>query len=393
MTNELEANDVLIAGVGLTPVGEHWEKQLRELALDAITAARIDTPTLKPQALYVANMLAPSLSKQSHLGALIADFSGLRGVEALTVEAAGASGGVALRQAYLAIRTGLIDSALVVGVEKITDRPGADLEAALSTSSDADYEAVHGITTTAQAALLMKRYFHEYQVPINALAGFSLTAHANAVSNPNAMFRRAIKIDNYANSAMLAEPVNMFDAAPIADGSAALLLVRAGAMPDAFHPAVRVAASSVSISALALHDRPDPLFLTAAAESANRAYSFAGLTPEDIQIFELHDSFSIFSALALEATGFAGRGEGWRLAHNGAIAIDGSIPICTFGGSKARGDTGGATGVYQVAELVLQLQGRAGENQVPGASLGMAQCLGGSGATAATHILQRVERS
>lgn len=384
--------DVLVAGVGLTPVGEHWEKHLRELALEAIEAARADAGGVRPQAIYVANMLAPALSRQSQLGALIADFAGLRGIEAATVEAAGASGGMALRHAYLALAAGIMDVALVVGVEKVTERISSEVDAALATSSDADYESIHGITPTSQAAMLMRRYMHEFQVPRDAFAGFSITAHANAVGNPNAMFRRAIKPESYARAAMVSEPVNMFDAAPIADGAAAIMLVREGAFPlEPSRPKVRIAASSSSITAIALHDRPDPLELAANAQSAQIAYQQAGTTPEDIDVFELHDLFSIYAALSLEAAGFASRGEGWRLAQDGDIAKDGRIPICTFGGSKARGDSGGGTGVYQAAEIALQLQDRAGENQLSKARIGMAQCIGGTGATAVTHIFERVD--
>lgn len=382
--------DVYVIGVGMTPVGEHWEKSLRELALDAITALRIDGVWVRPQALYVANMMAPYLSGQTQLAALLADFAGLRGIEAITIEAAGASGGAAARQAYLAIMSGVIDVALIVGAEKVTERTSAELEAALSTSSDADHEAVHGITPTAQAALLMHRYLHEYNVPDDAFAGFSLNAHANAVTNPQAIFRRAIQVENYLNAPMVSEPVNLFDAAPLADGAAALLMARSDALPEALpFPPVRVAASSIVSNAVALHDRSDPLLLDSVVESTAQALQQAGLNPGDIDLFELHDRYSIFAALSLEAAGFAARGEGWRLAHDGIIAKGGDIPICTFGGSKARGDTGGATGVYQLAEITLQLQGRAGENQVQGAKIGMAQCLAASGATAATHIFSR----
>ena len=352
--NNHSLNDVLIAGVGLTPVGEHWEKHLRELALAAIEAARAEAGGVRPQAIYVANMLAPALSGQSHLGALIADFAGLRGIEAATIEAAGASGGMALRQAYLALAAGMLDVALVVGVEKVTERVSSEIDAALTTSSDADYEAIHGITPTAQAAMLMRRYMHEFHTPQDAFAGFSITAHANAVGNPNAMFRRAIKPEAYARAGMVSEPLNMFDAAPIADGAAAIILVREGAFPlEPSRPNVRIAASSSSITAIALHDRPDPLELAANAQSSQEAYLQAGITPEDVDLFELHDLFSIYAALSLEAAGFAARGEGWRLAQDGDIAMGGRIPICTFGGSKARGDSGGGTGVYQAAEIAL----------------------------------------
>ena len=390
--NRVNSNDVWIVGVGLTPVGEHWEKSLREIALEAIAAALAEAPGLSPQALYVANTLAPALSGQSQLGSLLADFAGLRGVEAMTIEAAGASGGAALRQAYLALKAGAIDVALVVGLEKVTDQAGPALQAALATATDADYEAVQGITPTAQAALIMRRYLHESGAPADALAGFSLVAHANAVGNPYAMFRRAIKPEDYSRAGMVSEPVNMYDAAPVADGAAALILARSSALSLAGPAAgVRVAGSSLAIAAVALHDRRDPLVLEAANHSANQAYRQAGVTADDIDVFELHDPFSIYAALSLEAAGFASRGQGWRLAQDGEITRQGRIPVTTLGGSKARGDTGGATGVYQVAEVTLQLQGRAGPSQVEGARIGMAQCLGGSGGTAATHILVRVD--
>jgi acetyl-CoA C-acetyltransferase len=381
---------VVVVGVGMTAVGEHWDRSLRDLALEAIQAARSEAPDVDPQALYVANALSPALSRQVHVAALVADYAGLRGIEAVTVEAAGASGGAALRQAYLALASGQLRAALVVGVEKVTDKVGGALDAALAMAEDSDYEAVHGLTPTAQAAMLMRRYLHEFGAPADALAGFSLTAHTNAVHNPHAMFRKAIRAEDYAKAQMVSEPVNMYDAAPLADGAAALLLRRAEAVPgSATGPRVRIAGSALASSALALHDQPDPLWLDAAAISAERAFNRAGLTREDVAFIELHDTFSIYAALQLEALGFAGRGQGWQLARNGAISRAGTIPVCTWGGSKARGDVGGATGVYQAAEAALQLLSRAGENQVEGARAGLIQCLGGPGATAATHILVR----
>lgn len=383
-------NQVVIAGIGLTPVGEHWETSLRHLAMEAIQVGLTDAGGLRPQALYVANSLAPALSRQSHLGALMADFSGLRGVEATTIEAAGASGGVALRQAVLAIAAGAVEVAMVLGVEKVTDQPSSSVESALATASDADYEAVQGLTSSAQAAMLMRRYLHEHQAPDDALAGFSLTAHHNAVSNPNAMFRRAIKPEQYAHAPVVSDPLNTFDAAPMADGAAVLILTRPDTLPgNGSHPVVEIAGSAVTTGALALHDQPDPLSMPAAQAATQQALLQSGLTLDDIQLFELHDRFSIYAALSLEAAGFAPRGAGWQLAQNGAISLSGRIPISTFGGSKARGEPGAATGVYQVAEAALQLQERAGENQVPNAVIALVQCLGGAGATAASHVLRR----
>jgi acetyl-CoA C-acetyltransferase len=381
-------NEIIILGIGMTPLGEHWNLSIRELALEAIAAARADAPEIHPQAFYAANMLAPVLSRQSQLGALLADFAGLRGIEAITIEAAGASGGAALRQAFLALKSGIIQSALVVGVEKVTDRVGAEVDAAMATMTDADYEAVQGMTPTAQAALLMRRYLHEYNAPQDALAGFSLNAHANGATNPFAMFQKSIKPEQYNRASMISDPVNMYDASPIADGAAAILLANANNFPPDFDkPIVKIAASSMSSGAVALHDQPDPLAINAAATSARRALEQVDLSPDDIDLFELHDAFSILAALSLEAAGFASRGEGWKLAADGAIGLDGKIPICTFGGSKARGEAGGATGVIQIFEVVRQLQGLAGKNQVTNAKIGMAQCLGGIGATAVTHIL------
>jgi acetyl-CoA C-acetyltransferase len=334
-----DSNSVIVAGVGMMPVGEHWDLSIRHLALDAIDATRSDAGGLRPQALYVANMLAP---------------------------------------------------ALVLGVEKVTDKASSQVQSALATTTDSEYEAVQGVTPSAQAALMMQRYFFEYDAPKDSMAGFSLTAHQNAVTNPNAMFRKAIRREQYVKAPIVSEPLNTFDVAPLADGAAGLILARAAALPGENDlPRVEIAGSATATSALAVHDRPDPLNLTAASQSAKAALLQAGLSPGDIGLFELHDSFSIFAALSLEAAGFAERGEGWKLAQNGDISLAGSIPIGTFGGSKARGDPGAATGIYQLAEATLQLQDRANENQVPDASVALTQCLGGSGATASTHILRR----
>jgi acetyl-CoA C-acetyltransferase len=377
---------VFIAGAGLIPVGEHWDHSLRELALDAVEAAQTDAARqgadgFRPEALFVGNMLASELSHQAHLGALIADFAGMRGIEAATMEAAGASGGAALRQAVLAVGSGMVETALVVGVEKMTDKVGAAVPAATATAADSDWESAQGVTPTALAALIMRRYMHEHTVALKDFAGFSVNAHANAKTNANAMFRNAITADAYVKAGMVSDPINVFDSAPDADGAAALIVT---ATPTR----VRIAASTMATDALAVHDRPDMLTFEAARLSAAKAYPLAGIGPDDVDLFELHDAFTVFAALSLEAAGFAERGQGWRLA-GGEIAPTGRIPISTFGGLKARGNPGGATGVYQAAEVILQLRGEAGPNQIKDARWGMAQCLGGAGATAVTHIFER----
>ncbi len=390
------AEEVLIVGIGQTPVEEQWEVSLRELGWLAMRAALEDSGGLRPQALFVGNMLAPQLSRQAHLGALMADFAGLTGIEAVTIEAGEASGGAALRAGYLAVASGMVEVALVLGVEKFSDTIGPEVEAALTTQQDSDYEAVQGLTPTAQAALLMRRYLHEYAIPRPALGGFPLIAHANAATNPNAMFRKPISLEMYQQAALISEPLNLFDAAPYADGAAALVLARRSALPRLFPKRlVRIAASSLVTDTLALHDRPDPLAFQAASLSVARALRKAGLQREDIDFFEVHDAFSIYAALSLEAAGFAPRGQGWTLAQNGsqaaAVGLQGSLPICTLGGLKARGHAGGASGVYQAVEAVIQLRGQGGPNQVSHARRALIQNLAGPATSAVTHILEALD--
>ena len=380
------SNNIVIAGIGQTTVGEHWEYSIRELAHFALEAAIKDAGGLRPQALFVGNMLAPNLSKQAHLGAIIADFSGLIGIEAVSIEAAGASGGAALRQGYLAVKSGMIDVALVVGVEKFTDLVDAKVEDALATATDSDFEAVQGLTPTSQAAMLMQRYMHEYNVPADGLAGFPVTAHANAVSNPNAMFQRAINEPAYTRAGMVSPPLNMFDAAPPTDGAAAIILTRSELLPAHYHHRlVRVSGSASASDMLTLHDRQQPLSFDAARRSVDQALEKAGITRDEISFFEYHDAYSIYAALSLEAAGFAKKGKGWELARDGAITPEGRIPASIAGGLKARGYPGGATGVYQAVEAATKLRDMSDSDAV-----GMIQSLGGPASTAVTHILETV---
>ena len=392
--------DVIIAGIGQTPVGEHWDISLRSLAIKAMLAAIKDSGGLRPQALYVGNMLAANLSRQAHLGTLLADYGGLHfddahhraGIEAETIEAGGASGGAALRQGYLAVASGFVDVALVVGVEKFTDVVGPEVETAIATMTDGDFEAIQGLTPTAQAALLMRRYMHEFDVPPDGLAGFPLTAHANAAGNKNAMYRKAIALEAYQKAEPVSDPLNLYDIAPNADGAAALILTRRELLPKDFsHPLVRIAASASVSDTLALHDRPDLLQFTAAQSSVEQTLKKADIRREQVDLFEYHDSYSIFAALSLEAAGFARRGEGWRLAADGSIALTGQIPCATLGGLKARGNPGGATGAYQAVEAVVQLRGQAGSNQIGEARYALIQSMGGPASTVVSHVLERLQ--
>jgi acetyl-CoA C-acetyltransferase len=247
------------------------------------------------------------------------------------------------------------------------------------------------MTTTAQAALLMKRYMHENDVPKDGFAGFALTAHANGVTNKNAMFRKAIKPETYAKAEMVSDPINMFDMAPNADGAAALVLTRRDLLPSEFHnPLVKIAGSAASSDTLALHDRKDMLYFDTAQISAGKAMKQANLIFENIDLFEYHDVFSIYAALQLEAIGFAVKGKGWKLATENEIGLKGKIPCATMGGMKARGFAGGAAGVYQAVDAVTQLRGQAEANQIPNAKTALIQSLGGPASTAVSHILQRL---
>ena len=378
--------DVSIIGIGQTKVGEHWERGLADLAVEATLAALDDAGLDGADVLYVGNMLGGVLSGQEHLGALIADLAGLRGMPALRVEAADASGGVALHQAYHAVAGGMADTALVVGVEKMTDRLPAATEEGLMLAGLGDYEAAQGVTYVAQTAMLMQRYLHEHSLEVGDFAQFPVNAHRNAAANAFAMYRNQISEKAYRQAKMIAAPINLLDGAPWADGAAAVVLVPTEQARAASRQGIRILASTLVTDALSLTERDDPLALAAARESAQRAYQQAGLGPNDIHLAELHDAFSILAALTLEACGFAARGQGVKLGQAGDIARAGRIPIATLGGFKARGNPVGASGVYQAVEVVRQLRGAAGQSQIPNARVGLTQNLGGNGATAVTHI-------
>jgi len=377
---------VAILGIGQTKIGEHWEKSLREIGGDAAFAAMQDAGIEKVDSLFVGNMLSPIVSGQNQLGTFFADWIGLWKQEAVKIEAACGSGAAAFRAALMAVASGDIESALVVGVEKMTDKAGRDVTAALATAADADYEVDQGISFVGINALVMRRYMHEFGWKHEDFAPFSINSHANAMHNPYARLHEKITVEKFEKSSMIATPINLLDASPIGDGAAAIVIVPAEKVTR--QPRITVAASAAATDTIAVHSRKDPMFLQAAYLSSKHAYEMAGLTPADIDVFELHDAFSIMAALSLEASGFAEKGQGVRLALDNEISIQGRVPVCTRGGLKARGHPVGATGVYQLVEVIQQLRGECGKTQVDGAKIGMAQNIGGSGATILTHILR-----
>jgi acetyl-CoA C-acetyltransferase len=383
--------DVVIVGIGQTPVAEHWDKSLRHLAADAVLGAMRDAEIERADALYVGNMLSGEIAGQEHLGALVADFCGLRGIEAYKIEAACASGAAAVRMGYMAVAGGLAEVVIAMGVEKMTDETGDAVTSGLALAADGDYELPHGLSFVAINALLMQRYMHEYGVERKEFGHFALIAHQNAVNNPNARFRTPLTLDRFVNSPMIAAPVGLMDSSPIADGAAAVVMCSeemGRALCRNGRAAVRISASAAATDCLSLHDRRRLLALEAVERSARVAYAQAGVGPEDIDFYEYHDAFTIMAALSLEACGFAAPGTGTHLARDGALALDGRLPVATMGGLKGRGHPVGATGVYQIVEAVQQLRGQAGANQLSRARLGMTQNIGGSGATVITHILE-----
>ena len=380
--------NVAITGIGQTQVGEHWDKSLRELAGDAALAAMSNAQINQVDSIYVGNMMSSVANQQVHLGAMVADWTGQRFTEAVKIESACSSGAAAFRMGFLAVASGAVDTVLVVGVEKMTDSPSDEITAALATAADADWEIDHGLSFVSLNALLMKRYMVEYGWEGRDFAGFSINAHANAVHNPFARFHKVIDEKSFINSPMICDPINLMDASPIGDGAAAVVLTRSDIL-SSNSMRILVAGSASATDTISLHNRKNPTLLSSAERSSKAAYAQAQIKPDDIDVFEYHDAFTIMAALSLEACGFAEPGKGPVLAKEGEIQINGRIPVATRGGLKARGHPVGATGLYQIVEVIQQLRGEAGETQVPKQRFGMAQSIGGSGSNIVTHIFKR----
>lgn len=384
--------NVFIAGIGQTPVSKQSSVDVRELGAIAVRAAIQNSRLEGPTALYVGNMLSGILSEQQQLGALIAQSAGLGGIEAGTIEAACGSGGSAARFGVMAIQSGAHDVVVVCGVERMTHADKERTTRALATASDWQKEGSRGETFVSLNARLMRAYLETYKVPEKVFAPFAITAHHNANRNPNALFHKEIDEKTYLEARQIDGPVKLFDVSPICDGSAAVVLVSeeiAKRLASEGQPVVKIRASAVGTDTLGLDDRAKLLRLAGVERSSKRAYEQAKLKPEDIDLFECHDAYTIMSVLSLEASGFAAEGRGYTLGLEGDIRTEGKLPLTTMGGLKGRGHPVGATGVYQLAEAFQQLTGKAGGNQVKDARIAMTQNIGGTGATVTTHILER----
>ena len=382
----------VIIGVGMTPVGEHWKTSLRDLAVEALLNAMDDANIDGVDSLYVGNMISGPFVEQENLGTLIADWAGLGHIPAVKVEAACASGGAAVQEGAKAVMSGLEDVVAVVGVEKMTDVWPSDATRYLAYAADAEWELFHGASFVALNALVMRHYMHTYGYTEEDLALFAVNAHINGAKNPYAMFKKPIKVETVLKSPYIADPVKLFDASPVCDGAAAVIITTPEKAKELGIPKekwVEIAGMGRTIDTINLANRKDLLRLKAAEVAAEKAYKMAGITPEDVDLFEIHDAFTIMAALSLEAVGAAERGKGAELAKEGQIAIDGDCPIQTMGGLKARGHPVGATGVYQTVEAALQLRGEA-PNQVPDAEVALTQNIGGTGSNITVTILRRV---
>lgn len=377
---------VAIVGIGQIPVEKQHRASLRQMGAAVVGAALAHAGAEPGQvgALYASSMLADELQGQKQIAALIADEAGLSGVEALDVRAATAGGAAALRVAWLAVGSGAVELAVVVGVEKMSDGIPTPV---LAKALDAQREVPDGATLLSQNALLMAAYQERHRPPADGLAHFAVNAHANARHNPFALFQdKAITPADVLASRLISPPLRLLDCSPICDGAAAVVLAP---LVDSYRytkQPVTVLASSAATDRFRVADRPDPLALDAARRSAQAAYAQAALSPAAIDFYEVHDAFSIMACLLVEAAGFAPAGQGWRLAADGEIRPQGKIPLATRGGLKARGHPIGATALYQCCEVVQQLTGQAGGNQLPAAHIGMMQSVGGAGVTVLTHI-------
>jgi len=383
--------EVAVIGIGITRFGEMWDKSFREIGIEAGLAAVYDANLSGEEidALYVGNMSAGRFIDQEHIGALIADYSGMArdNIPATRVEAAGASGGLALRQGYMAVASGIHDIVVVGGAEKMTDVGDAASNAIQGSAADQQWESIMGATFSSLHAMIARRHMYEYGTTREEIAQVAVKNHRHGSMNPNAQFRREIKPAAVLHSPPVAEPLGMFDCAPNSDGAAAVVLCAMERAKSYTDTPVKILASTQASDTLALHHRKDICRFDATIVAANKAYQRANVEVGDIQVAEVNDNFTISEILAIEDLGFFEKGEGGKATMDGQTELGGRIAVNTSGGLKARGDPIGATGVAQAVEIVTQLRGEADRRQVNGAEVGMTHNVGGTGSTVVIHIM------
>lgn len=381
---------VAVVGVGQSKFGELWEMGFRDVVLEAGREALEDADLegKEIEAMFVGNMSGGRYLGQEHIAALIADYAGLAefGIPATRVEAADASGGLAVRQAYMAVASGLHDIVIAAGAEKVTDVD--DPMGILSASVDVEWENFVGGSLPALFAIIARLHMEKFGTTEEDLALVSVKNHRNGALNPKAQFRRGINVEDVLNSPYVAEPLKLLDCASVSDGAAAVILASEEIARKLTDSPVFIEACTQASDYLALQSREDILTMRAVVKAAREAYRLAGVGPKDVQVAEVHDSFTIAEIIEYEDLGFAEKGKGAELIREGVTEIGGKIPVNPSGGLKACGHAVGATGVRQIVELTLQLRGDAGKRQVD-AETGLALNVGGTGATAVVSILRR----
>ncbi|HUW68500.1 MAG TPA: thiolase domain-containing protein [Candidatus Nanoarchaeia archaeon] len=386
--------DVAIIGASYTRFGELWDRSLRDLIVEAGVGAIEDSHIQGEEidGIYVGNMSGGRFVEQEHVGSLIADYVGLARelhVPATRVEAACASGGLALRQAILAVASGYDDIVVAAGVEKMTDVSMDVATDALAAAADREWEGINGATFPGLYAMIARLHMHKYGTTSEQLAEVSVKNHFNGSMNPRAQFQNKITVDTVLNSVMVADPLHVFDCSPITDGAAAVVVASADIAKRYTDTPIYVKATAQASGTISLHDRVDITTLDASVVAGQRAFKMAGMTPDDIDLLEVHDCFTIAEICAIEDLGFFKKGDGGRATAAGDTSLGGMIPVNTSGGLKACGHPVGATGIKQAVEITEQLRGTAGGRQVDGANVGMTHNVGGSGGTAAVHIFSR----
>jgi len=383
------SREVAVIGIGLTKFGEHWQKGLKELAVEAGIKAVEDAGIsgAKLQLVVGGNMSGGLFAGQEHGAGLLADYLGLNPVPAIRTEGACCSGGLAARVGYLAVASGMYDFVAVGGVEKMTDVYGPQATTALSGAMDYETEAYFGATFPGIYALIANRHMHQYGTTRRQLSLVAVKNHANALHNPNAQYQNKITVEDVEKSALVADPLRLLDCSPLSDGAATIILAPANIAKKYTDTPIYIKASAQASDTLSLFSRRDITTLDATIKAAKEAYRQAHLSPEKIDLAEVHDCFTIAEICAYEDLGFTKKGNGGKLIEEGETEIGGRIPVNTSGGLKAKGHPVGATGVAQLAEIVMQLRGEAGKRQVKGAEFGLAHNVGGSGATVTVHIL------
>lgn len=384
---------VSIIGAGCTRFGERWDDSLRDLVVETGIRALEDANVSGEEidGLYVGNMSGGRFVEQEHIGALISDCAGLSRlhVPSTRVEAACASGGLALRQGVLAVASGYSEIVIAAGVEKMTDVTGGVAADALAAAADREWECFFGATFPALYAMIARLHMHRYATTREDLAAVAVKNHHNGSMNPISQYQMEITVDKVLNSPLVADPLRVLDCSPITDGAAAVVLAPTEDAKKYSDAPIRILATAQASDTLALHDRRDITTLDASVFAARRAFRMADLEPKDVDLAEVHDAFTIGEIVAIEDLGFFDKGDGGRATREGRTAIGGEIPINTSGGLKACGHPVGATGIKQAYEMVLQLRGEAGGRQVEDANVGLTHNVGGCGGTAIVHIMSR----